>query len=62
MTEAERHGLKKGTLVIVVTSKRTGKRSLFLYETGASWYTEIGDEVTREYWDGQEKVSFYNGD
>ena len=60
-SEQERHGLVKGRWVTVVTQPN-GVRNLYLYETGASWYTGIGDKVTTEQWDGEEMVSLYNGD
>jgi hypothetical protein len=76
ISEAERHGLKVGTRVIVLTiDRRKGlddhngiQRRLYLYETGAS-YAQTGlnadkvpFKVTYEPWDGVEQVSFYNGD
>lgn len=69
-SEAERHGLKAGGQVIVLTCEyNQGKRRrLYRYDTGASWaktglYTDkILFTVTYEAWDGKEEVSFYNGD
>lgn len=61
-SRAEFNGLVKGHPVTVVTSIKTGNRHVYLYDTGASWYTEKGDIVTNEHWNGEEEVSFYNGD
>ena len=62
LEEAKEHGLVPGGEVFRVHFDN-GNTALRYYDTAASWDKEIFKcRVTRERWDGEERVSFYNGD